>query len=77
MGVTLEYEPMNSASKNDSPIEPELVDVAGARRVLGGVSARWLWGATKAGEIPCTRLGRRVMYRIDALREFAQRREGR
>jgi len=53
-----------------SVVSPLLADVREACRILGGVSARWLWSATKAGTVPHVRLGRRVLYPVDGLREF-------
>lgn len=66
---------MSTTREIENQVAPELVDVEGACRILGGVSPRWLWGRTKDGTIPCVRLGRRVMYRICALREYAARLE--
>jgi excisionase family DNA binding protein len=34
------------------------------------VSERTLWGLTKAGKVPCVRLGRAVRYSPDDLRAF-------
>jgi len=35
-----------------------------------GISERTLWTLTRAGEIPHVRLGRAVLYSIDALRAW-------
>ena len=56
-----------------SPDPARVVPVAEARRLLGGVSARWLWSATAPrGPIPCVRLGRRVLYRPADLAAFVE-----
>jgi excisionase family DNA binding protein len=44
-----------------------------AARALG-VSERWLWEKTKAGEIPCTKVGRVTLYPIAVLQEWLVRR---
>lgn len=48
---------------------PLLVDRKEASRLLN-LSLRKLDAATKAGRIPCVRIGRRVLYSVDALREW-------
>lgn len=44
-----------------------------AARALG-VSERWLWEQTKAGEIPCTKVGRVTLYPRVMLEEWLRRR---
>lgn len=44
-----------------------------AARALG-VSERWLWEQTKAGEIPCTKVGRVTLYAREMLEEWLRRR---
>ena len=44
-----------------------------AARALG-VSERWLWEQTKAGEIPCTKIGRVTLYPREMLEEWLRRR---
>ncbi|MFN9368658.1 MAG: helix-turn-helix domain-containing protein [Planctomycetia bacterium] len=44
-----------------------------AARALG-VSERWLWEQTKAGEIPCTKVGRVTLYPREMLEEWLRRR---
>jgi len=44
-----------------------------AARALG-VSERWLWEHTKAGEIPCTKVGRVTLYPREMLEEWLRRR---
>ncbi len=43
-----------------------------AARMLG-ISERTLWSYTKSGDIPHVRLGRRILYPIQALRDWMQR----
>lgn len=35
-----------------------------------GISERLLWSMTNRGEIPCVRIGRAVVYGVDALRDW-------
>ena len=35
-----------------------------------GISERLLWSKTNAGEVPCIRIGRAVVYPVDCLREW-------
>lgn len=49
--------------------EPLLVSPRQAARLLS-VSERTLFTWTKAGQIPCVKLGRLVRYSIDSLKEF-------
>lgn len=35
-----------------------------------GIGERLLWSKTNAGEIPCVRIGRAVVYPIEALRVY-------
>ena len=35
-----------------------------------GIGERLLWSKTNAGEIPCVRIGRAVVYPMDLLREY-------
>jgi excisionase family DNA binding protein len=49
--------------------EPLLVSPRQAARLLS-VSERTLFTWTKAGKIPCVKLGRLVRYSIDSLKEF-------
>ena len=39
-----------------------------------GISVRTLWTLTQKGEIPHTRLGRSVLYPVEALRRWLQAR---
>jgi excisionase family DNA binding protein len=42
-----------------------------AARIIG-ISERTLWGLTKRGQIRCFRVGRSVLYSLDAIRDFIQ-----
>ena len=51
--------------------EPLLVNESDAALLLGGISTRTLWSQTMPrGSIPVVRIGSRVLYSVDALREF-------
>lgn len=53
-----------------------LVNDRVACRLLGGVSARWLWGQSQPrGPIPVCRIGGRVLYSPEALRAFIAQQE--
>ncbi len=43
-----------------------------AARALG-IGERLLWSKTNAGEIPCVRIGRAVVYPVNLLREYLDR----
>ncbi len=67
-------EPQN-ASTPGTPTEataPLLVDALEAARLLN-ISPRTLWQLTKDNEIRCRRIGRRTLYSLEALREFANK----
>ena len=49
--------------------EPLLVSPRQAARLLS-VSERTLFTWTKAGQVPCVKLGRLVRYSVDSLKEF-------
>lgn len=53
--------------------EPMALRPREAARALG-VSERWLWEQTKAGEIPCTKVGRVTLYPREMLEEWLRRR---
>ncbi|HZZ81335.1 MAG TPA: helix-turn-helix domain-containing protein [Gemmataceae bacterium] len=63
-------------TQTDSPIEIQLTPVA--RLLLTPaeaaaalrISPRLLWSRTKAGEIPCVRIGKAVRYSPPALQAF-------
>lgn len=54
--------------------EPEVLTMSRdeAARALG-ISLRNLWTRTQSGEIPCVRVGRRVLYSRQALVEWLER----
>jgi len=52
-----------------SNIEPILYTVAEAAKLLR-ISERTLWELTKNGLISCVRIGRRVYYELNDLRDF-------
>src|SRR5690606_25392586 len=56
------------ASPSMTP-EPLLVDARTAAGMLS-VSERLLWTWTQAGEIACVRIGRRVLYPVQGLRDW-------
>lgn len=59
------------------PAQPRLALSPKEAAVALGVSERLLWSLTAAGEVPHTRLGRRVIYPHDLLKRWlADRAEG-
>jgi excisionase family DNA binding protein len=50
-----------------------LVGIDEVARMLN-ISARTVWTLTKAGGVPHLRIGRRVLYPVDALRRWADER---
>lgn len=58
------------------PLQPLAVGASEAERILG-FGSRKLWSLTASGEIPHVRVGRRVLYRVEALREWLAERERR
>jgi excisionase family DNA binding protein len=51
-----------------------LVSTHEAARMLG-VCTRTVWELTRAGELPCVRIGVRVLYSPDTLRRWVAARE--
>jgi excisionase family DNA binding protein len=51
--------------------EALLVDAREAARLLG-LSARTIWSLTQRRELPCRRIGRRVLYSRAALAAYAE-----
>lgn len=47
---------------DDSPGNLPMLVSATKAAVLLGISPRHLWTLTKSGNVPCNRVGRRVMY---------------
>lgn len=58
----------NPASRTTPAIEPLLNSRATAETI--GIAERTLWALMKSGQIPHVRVGRRVMYRPEAIRIF-------
>ena len=53
-----------------------LIGIRQAAKLLG-ISERKLWERKNCGEIPCVRIGKRVLFSPDQLREWvASRKEG-
>jgi excisionase family DNA binding protein len=52
-------------------IEPVLIDAIAASEALA-ISQRTLHSLTKAGAVPHVRLGERVLYPLETLREWAR-----
>ena len=40
--------------------------------VILGISERTVWSMTNAGEIPCVRIRKRVLYRLDHIQRFIE-----
>ena len=55
-------------------VEPLLLDARSAAKSLS-ISERTLWTFTKKGDIPCIRIGKRVLYSPDDLRTWIDRRK--
>ncbi|MDB5325432.1 MAG: Helix-turn-helix domain protein [Phycisphaerales bacterium] len=58
--------------KSDVPAQTLALDPRGAARALG-ISPRTLWAYTKSARIPHLRVGRRVIYPVDALRDWMKK----
>jgi len=55
---------------DDTPVNlPMLIGAIKAAGLLG-ISPRHLWTLTKSGNIPCNRVGRRVMYSPAVLQQW-------
>lgn len=54
-------------------VEPLALRAKDAARALG-IGERQLWSLTKAGKIPCVRIGRTTTYPVDALRDWLKKR---
>ena len=60
--------PATTADNNGDPPVLALKPIDAARAI--GISTRLLWSMTNRGEIPCVRIGRRVVYPLHLLREW-------
>lgn len=57
------------ADDQAAPIEPLALTAKDAARALS-IGERTLWALTNSGEIPCVRIGRKVLYPVHLLREY-------
>jgi len=62
--------PPKQKEENTSPIERIAVGASEAARMLS-ISERTLWTLTKDKRIPATRVGRKWIYPVEGLRQFA------
>ena len=53
-------------------LEPKLLSVKEVAEMLS-ISERTVWSMTNAGEIPCVRIRKRVLYRLDHVQGFIDR----
>jgi hypothetical protein len=60
----------NNVRAVPAQIEPVLIDAISAAKLLS-ISTKTLWLRTKSGEIPAKKIGGRVLYSLQKLREFA------
>lgn len=56
----------------ESPVVQLLLSPRDAAKALS-ISERTLWSLTRAGRLPCIRLGRLVRYGVASLREWLRR----
>lgn len=54
---------------NQNSVETLTVNAATAAKMIG-ISSRLLWEKTKAGEVPCIRIGRKLLYSRQKLQAF-------
>jgi len=50
-------------------VQPKLLSVKEVAEMLS-ISQRTVWSMTNAGEIPCVRIRKRVLYRLDHVQGF-------
>lgn len=67
---------MHDHDATEAPLLSLLMGVSVTARSLG-ISERALWALTNSGDIPHVRIGRRVMYRPESLRQWLSAREQR
>jgi len=58
--------------ENNCPIEPILIDANAAARALG-ICSKTVWSLTNRGDLPCVRIGQRVLYDPHDLRSWVDR----
>lgn len=63
-----------TTAPHGAPAAPLLVGASEAARLLA-ISPRTLWAMTKAGRVPCARIGGRVLYRPSSLAAYAAAQE--
>lgn len=63
---------ITDATRN--PQERLLVDLRTAAGLLG-LSPRTVWALTAEGDLPCARVGRRLLYSPEALRHWVHARQ--
>ena len=51
--------------------QPKLLSVKEVAEMLS-ISRRTVWSMTNAGEIPCVRIRKRVLYRLDHVQGFIE-----
>ena len=56
-------------------VEPILVNGNKAQKTLGNVSEKHLYNLRKLGKLSFVKVGHRIMYRPESLREFARTNE--
>ena len=57
--------------RDENQEQPMLINTTRAASLLG-ISTRKLWTMTHSGEVPHTKLGRRVLYPPEALKRFIE-----
>lgn len=61
----------------DTPIQPLLVGVPEAARLMGGIDTDTVYAMCGNGQFPHIRLGRRILVSVDGLREWIKAHDGR
>lgn len=57
------------AADTPLPMEPLALSARDAAAALS-IGERTLWALTNSGQVPCVRLGRKVLYPVHLLRQF-------
>lgn len=63
---------LNKKNAVEIRLEPIALDVHDAVKVLG-ISERLLWSKTKDGTIPHFKIGKRILYPVRELRDWASK----